>query len=80
MPAGWRNDLDAACHPQSRLWGRARETNQGQQVVIPATGLSALQAAKERGEKMRPKKPQADPGPLFETREKPQPDRFGEPK
>ena len=56
------------------------KTNQGQQVVIPATGLSALQAAKQRGEKMRPKKPQADPGPLFETREKPQPDRFGEPK
>ena len=36
------------------------KTDQGQQIVLPGTERSALQAAKERGEKMRPKKPQAD--------------------
>jgi len=56
------------------------KTDQGQQIVLPGTERSALQAAKERGEKMRPKKPQADPGPLFEAREKRPPDLFGEPK
>jgi hypothetical protein len=56
------------------------KTDQGQQIVIPGTERSALQAAKERGEKMRPKKPQADPGPLFEPREKRPPDLIGEPK
>ena len=55
------------------------QTDQGEQIVIPGTEQSALQAAKARGEKMRPKKPQADPGPLFEKREKPQSDLVGEP-
>jgi hypothetical protein len=55
------------------------KTDQDQQIVIPDTERSALQAAKARSEKVRPKKPQVDPGPLFKTLEKPQPDPlFGE--
>lgn len=51
-------------------------TQQGDQTVIPGAERSARQAAKARGEKIRPKKPQADPGPLFQEKPKERPDLF----
>jgi hypothetical protein len=46
------------------------KTEHGQQIVVPGTERSALQAAKERAKRCGRKKGQADPGSLFETRER----------
>jgi hypothetical protein len=47
-------------------------------MVIPGTEKSAHQAVKARGEKIRPKRPQRDPGGLFDRPALPQADLFGE--
>lgn len=55
-------------------------TDQGEQIVLPGAERSARQAAAARENqgrgKLRPRKPQKDPGGLFATNETEQPELF----